>query len=146
MYHCSGMKHACMRNFFLTYIYPINTNLIHFIPVLNFLSHSACYGVQIGPSRTFAVYNLARSHRTFVVLHFRTFAVSQRPFVARITLSFFRSLALPLIRCFALPFYSFASPFRGFAWPFCCFAFSLFRSLVILRRPFVVSHCPSVVS
>ena len=79
----------------------------------------------------------------FVVLHFRTFAVSQRPFVVShhpFVVSQSRTSAHSLfrIRCFALPFRSFTSPFRGFAWPFCCFAFSLFRSLVILHRPFVV--------
>ena len=118
--------HTWATFFFITN--PINTNLIHFIPVLNFLSHTGCYSVRIGPSRTFAV-------SLFKISLFRmVFSLF------RIALSLFRSLALPPIRCFASPFRSFVSPFHSHAWPFRSFAVSLFRNLALsLFRGFVVS-------
>ena len=116
--------HTWASFFFITY--PINTNLIHFIPVLN--SHSGCYGVRIGPSRTLAVSLFKISLFRMVLLLFH------------IALSLFRSLALPPIRCFSSPFRSFASPFHNFACPFRCFAVSMFRDLALsFSRSFVVS-------
>ena len=97
----------------------INTNLIYFIPVLNILSHTGCYGVRIGPSRTFAV-------SLFKISLFRMDLS-----LFRIALSLFRSLALPPIRCFASPFRSFVSPFHSLAWPFRTYFVSLFRTFVV---------------
>ena len=128
--------HTWATFFFITN--PINTNLIHFIPVLNFISHTGCYCVRIGPSRTFVVSLIKIS-------------------LFRIALSLFRSLALPPIRSFASPIRSFVSPFivllslfrllivsqsRSFVVSqFRCFAHSLFRNLApSLFRNFVVSH------
>ena len=80
--------HTWATFFFITN--PINTNLIHFIPVLNFLSHTGCYGVRIGPSSTFA-FSLFKISLFRIVLS-----------LFRIALSLFRSLGLPPIRLFRI--------------------------------------------
>ena len=146
MYKLSYYRLLCIvlewnMNTWATFFYitnPINTNLIHFIPVLNFLSHTGRYGVRIGPSRTFAVSLFKISLFRMVLSLFR------------IALSLFRSLALPPIRCFASPFRCFVSPLHSLA-PFVlppsrCFAISLFRCFAVsLFRPFVVSQSRSFV-
>ena len=147
--------HTLFFNIYFIYIYPINANLIQFIPVLNFFFITYC--MLWYPDRAISHFRCLKScsfalpFRSFALSLFRTFAVS--PFQS--FASPFRCFAVSLfcclqsctsvLRCFALLFRGFASPSRSFAWPFCCFAVSLFRSLVVLHRPFVFSHHPCFV-
>ena len=100
----------------------------------NMLFCTVCYGVRIGPSRS------------FVISHLPCFALS----LLRIALSLFRTFAVSHFRCFVVSFCFAVSYFRCFALSqsrtfvvsyFRCFALSLFRTFVVsLFRCFVVSQ------
>ena len=164
--HCSGMKHTYMGNVFVI-TNPINTNLIHFIPVHNVLSHTGRSGLSLFrclKCHSFAWFFrcFASPFRCFVVSHFRPFVVSHRPFAVSsrpfivlhglFVLSPSRCFSISLFRCFAVSLFAHSlfhnldlSLFRtlvvstaNILYLF-CFALSLFRTFVVSNSDVMVN-------
>ena len=123
--HCSGMKHAYMytqsfffisNKYFIFFKYLINTNLLQFIPVLNFfITNWMLWCPDIRPSRL-SLFKISLSRIALLLF--------------RIALSLYRCLDVSQSRSFASLYRCFQ--FRPFVVSqFRCFVLSLFRAFVV---------------